>query len=69
MNDRDLRLENFLTEESVLEFLGIRKEALDRLRQNEGLPFIKINHHVRLYLEQDLIGWFLSRKATESETK
>jgi len=69
MNNRNLRLENFLTEQCVLEFLDIKKETLDRLRQNEGLPFIRINHQTRLYLEQDLIEWFLSRKSTESETE
>ena len=62
MNRKDLKLENFLTEKEAQEFFGIRKEQLGNLRRKEGLPYVRINTTQRLYFENDLIDWLLSRR-------
>ena len=62
MNKKDLKLENFLTEKEAQEFFGVKKEKLGNLRRNEGLPFVRINHTQRLYFENDLVEWLLSRR-------
>ena len=62
MNRKDLKLENFLTEKEAQEFFGIRKEQLGNLRRKESLPYIRINTTQRLYFENDLIEWLLSRR-------
>ena len=54
---------NVITEETLSELLGLKKEQLNRLRQYEGLPFIRINHAMRLYLEQDVMEWLMTRRA------
>ena len=55
---------NVITEETLCQLLVLKKAQLDRLRQYEGLPFIRINHAKRVYLEQDVMEWLMTRRAS-----
>lgn len=57
-------LEDVLLEEQVLEFLGITRSALDSIRLNEKLPFIKVNDRNRMYLKADLTQWLITKRIT-----
>ena len=60
-------ISNLLTETDVLDLLGINKTALGRLRNELGLPFIRISNNCRLYLEADLMDWFLSKRVVSQK--
>jgi transcriptional regulator with XRE-family HTH domain len=47
-----------LTEKDLIELMGLTKGQISDLRNNKGLPFIKINQNSRLYFEHDLIDFF-----------
>jgi len=55
---------NVITEETLSDLLGLKKDQLNRLRQYEGLPFIRINHAKRVYLEQDVMEWLMGRRVS-----
>ena len=55
---------NVITEEMLSELLGLNKDQLNRLRQYQGLPFIRINHARRVYLEQDVMEWLMGRRVS-----
>jgi hypothetical protein len=55
---------NVITEETLCQLLGLKKDQLNRLRQYEGLPFIRINQNKRVYLEQDIMEWLMGRRAS-----
>ena len=55
---------NVITEETLCQLLGLKKDQLDRLRQYEGLPFVRINHTKRVFLEQDVMEWLMTRRAS-----
>jgi len=57
-------LDEYLSEEQLSGFLGLKKTSIDRLRNSEGLPFIKVSMVKRLYSVTDLIQWLESRKIT-----
>ena len=65
--DHHETLQNVLTEEEVGKLTGLSKSQLSNLRQNEKLPFLKINRNCRLYLESDLVRWLTSRKTVLNE--
>ena len=55
-------LSQIVTENELLEFLDIKKESLDRLRQEEGLPFCKITRQNRVYLVEDVLDFIKGRR-------
>lgn len=55
---------NVITEETLCQLLGLKKDQLDRLRHYEGLPFVRINHTKRVFLEQDVMEWLMTRRAS-----
>ncbi|MFZ7113506.1 MAG: helix-turn-helix domain-containing protein [Desulfatiglandales bacterium] len=55
-------LKNVLTENDLTELLGLTKGQISDLRLKKGLPFIKVNQNSRLYLEDDLIEFFLRQR-------
>jgi hypothetical protein len=61
-NGSNETLQNIITELEIEKLLGVTKDQLDRLRRNNGLPFVKINNRSRLYFESDLMEFFRSRK-------
>lgn len=56
------KLADLLSEESVLEILGCKKEALSTYRRELQLPFLQVTTRKRLYLEDDLVTWLLGRR-------
>ena len=60
--NRILRTDSFLTEKEMGDWLGVNKNQLGDLRRKEGLPYIRINKVRRMYFENDVTIWLLSRK-------
>ena len=55
-------LKNVLTEQDLLDLLGLTKTQVSDLRLKKGLPFIKVNQNSRLYFEDDIIQFFYSSR-------
>jgi|GEM_PF-1373056 len=55
-------LKEVMTEKEVLDLFGFKKEFLDRLRREEGLPFCQITTQKRLYLSRDVVRWVAERR-------
>lgn len=61
-------IQNLITESDLCELLGTNKVGLGRLRNEENLPFLKVDKTKRVYLESDIMDWLLSRRVV-SESK
>ena len=60
---QDLKsVDDILTEQELLDLLGIKKSALDALRQNPQLPFCKISNTNRIYLVRDVLEFIANRR-------
>ena len=55
-------LQDLITEDDLQELLGIGRQALGRLRNEEGLPFLRVNQNNRVYLVDDVMEWLVSRR-------
>ena len=55
-------LQNVLTETVLCELLGMTKGKLADLRNQKGLPFIRLSRTKRLYFERDIIDFFESQR-------
>jgi len=55
-------LDEVLTEKEVMEFLGLKRSLIDRLRQTGGLPFCKVNKTTRYYLASDILDYITSKR-------
>lgn len=64
MVENSEKLEDFITEESLLELLGTTKSVLRGLRHSRGLPFIALGRYKKLYREQSLISWLKKQERT-----
>jgi hypothetical protein len=53
---------DFLREEPAAHFLGVPVGRMEKLRQNEKLPFLVVRKSVRLYYLPDLYEWLFKRK-------
>lgn len=51
------KLENFISEPTLLELLGVEKGTLATLRQKKGFPCIRVTERVRLYREKAVVDW------------
>jgi hypothetical protein len=60
MNEK--RAEDFITEDSLLDWLKIKKATLTDLRLNGGFPFIKLARDIRLYYLPDVLEWLLENR-------
>ena len=56
-----LTFKDLASEDFVMEQLGVNEKALALLRNEENLPYIKVNRNRRLYFIPDLIEWLKSR--------
>ena len=54
-------LNEFLTEQEVLDLLGLSRGQLDRLR-NKGFPYCRINQNLRMYLVADIVDFIKSKR-------
>ena len=55
-------LQSVLTESELCDVLELSKEQIAELRNNKGLPFIKLSQRNRLYFESDLIEFFTKQR-------
>jgi len=55
-------LDEVLTEKEVMEFLGLKRSLIDRLRQKGGLPVCKISNTTRFYLATDILDYIKSKR-------
>ena len=56
-----------LSEVALLELLNIDKPALDKLRREENLPYVRLDKFYRVYLSEEVLDWL--RKRTETHTR
>ena len=61
-NQNPKSVDDVLTEKELIEFLGIKKSALDDLRQKHKFPFCKISNVNRVYLVRDVLDFISSRR-------
>ena len=61
-NPKPKSIDDVLTEKELTEFLGIKKSALDALRQKHKFPFCKISNVNRVYLVRDVLDFISSRR-------
>ena len=47
-------------EKDILEILGIKKDALGRLRR-QGFPCVKLSRTSRVYIATDVLNWLQDR--------
>ncbi len=57
-------LKGMITEEELLKLMNLKPSELSYLRHEKGLPFVKLSVRRRVYLEEDLMEWFKTRKMT-----
>ena len=55
-------LNEILTEQELIELLGIKKDFLNRLRREKQFPFCKISETQRLYLARDVVEYIKSKR-------
>lgn len=58
------RLKTFqelITEEELMDFLKLKKTALNKLRY-EGLPFIEVTKQNRVYIVQDVLDFIAEKR-------
>ena len=56
------KITDFANADRVAKLLDIDSSTLDRLRTEEGLPFVKINKFNRIYHLPSVFKWLLDRK-------
>ena len=65
MNKQDLlarSMDDVLTEKELTDLLGMKKSALDDLRQKHKLPFCKISNTNRVYLVKDILDFIMTKR-------
>ena len=65
MSSENLSLKNvddILTEQELLNLLGIKKSALNELRYKQRLPFCKVSNTNRIYLVRDVLDFIASKR-------
>ena len=51
-----------LSEIELLEKLNVEQGTLDRLLREKGFTFVRLNAKCRVYLVNDVLGWFQQRR-------
>jgi len=65
MNNKNPNPENMndiLTEQELIDLLGVKKSALDEFRQKRELPFCKLTVRNRIYLVKDVLDFISSKR-------
>ena len=60
--DQTNPLNEILTDQELLDLLGIKKEFLSRLRREKQFPFCKISETQRVYLAKDVVDYIKSKR-------
>jgi hypothetical protein len=61
------RSEDFITEDSLLDWLKVKKATLTGLRLNRRFPFIRVTNEVRLYHVPDVLNWLLENRKVSNQ--
>jgi hypothetical protein len=61
-NDQTNSLNEILTEQELLDLLGIKKDFLSRLRLEKQFPFCKVSDRTRIYLVRDVVDYIKSKR-------
>ena len=56
------RSEDFISEDSLLDWLKLRKVPLSGLRAERQFPFIKVSQVIRMYFVPDVLEWLLANR-------
>ena len=48
-------------EVEMIRLLDVTKEQIDRLRREEGLPYVRLNNKKRVYLAEEFVPWLQKR--------
>ena len=48
---------SIILEKELLEFLGISKATLQRLRREKGLPYVRLSNTERVYPAEKFMEW------------
>lgn len=56
-------LEGMVTESELLKMMELKPSELRYLRQEKGMPFVRLSSRRRVYLEKDLMDWFQANRA------
>jgi predicted DNA-binding transcriptional regulator AlpA len=60
--------QDVLSEADVLDVFGMKKSQLDRLRRDQGFPYVKLTNTNRVYLFSDVAEWLSRHRRHLSET-
>ena len=60
--DQTNPLNEILTEQELIDLLGIKKDFLSRLRREKQFPFCKISETQRVYLARDVVDYIKSKR-------
>ena len=60
--------QDVLSEADVLDVFGMKKSQLDRLRRDQGFPYVKLTNTNRVYLFPDVAEWLSRHRRHTSET-
>jgi hypothetical protein len=55
-------VDDILTEQELIDLLGLKKSALSELRYKHQLPFCKITNTNRIYLVPDILYFIQSKR-------
>jgi len=55
-------LNDILTEQELLDLLGVKKTFVDNLRRKKGLPFCSLSPLCRIYLVSDVIDFIKNKR-------
>ena len=54
-----VKFSQVLTEAQMIKKFGLSKPQLDTLRRETDFPYVPVRKGVTVYIEQDVVGWFL----------
>ncbi len=64
----ELKDKEILNESDLMEFLGVSRTTLWKLRKESNLPYAKVGREYR-YLKTDIISWLKESKYQPSATQ
>ena len=60
-------LKGMITEKELMKLMELTKTDLKHLRLERGMPYVRLSHRVRVYLEEDLMEWFKKNRVLDGK--
>ena len=57
------------SEQALMELFGCKKNQVRGLRVNHGLPFVRLQSGLTVYLAEDVLEWIVRRKREAEASK